>query len=265
VTGCILSNELLDAMPVHRVVGRHGRLREIYVTWRDGQLAEEEEEPSSPAISARLAEEGVTLEDGQRAEVCLELESWARDVAGALSKGFVLTVDYGHKATDLYSLQRREGTLRCYYRHTLSADPYQRVGSQDMTTHVDFTATAALGTRYGLTGQPLHTQALFLHNLGLRTFQRRLVAAGLGQSQRDANRMAMLELARPGGMGDFKVLVQSKNVANPSLTGLVGASRAWEERLANLPLPLLGSDHLRLMEARYPHTAQAGESGWPWG
>ena len=76
VTGCILSNELLDAMPVHRVTLRDGRLREVYVTRRDGGLLEVEDELSTPRIEARLVEERVSLEEGQRAEVCLEMEPW---------------------------------------------------------------------------------------------------------------------------------------------------------------------------------------------
>ena len=264
VTGCILSNELLDALPVHRVVLRGSHLREIYVTHRDGQFLELEDEPSTPRIVSRLAEEQVYLEEGQRAEVCLELERWAQEVATALERGFVLTIDYGHTAQELYARQRFQGTLRCYFQHTLTANPYVRAGEQDMTAHVDFTAVTTLGARFGLHNQPLQTQASFLNNLGLRILQQRLVTAGLGQRERDANRMAMLELARPGGMGDFKVLIQSKNVASPAITGVHGASTQWKERLAGLSLPLLDADHLSLMEARYPHMAQSWEEAWPW-
>ena len=190
----------------------------------------------------------------------------AADTSAALERGFILTIDYGHAAQELYSRQRFQGTLRCYYQHTLAANPYVRVGEQDITAHVDFTAVANLGTRYGLRNQPLQTQTSFLSNLGLRTFQRRLAAFGLGQRERDANRMAMLELARPGGMGDFKVLVQSKNVDIPAMTGVHGASDEWRERVAGLPLPLplRDGEHLSLMEARYPHMAQNWEEGWPW-
>ena len=66
--------------------------------------------------------------------------------------------------------------------------------------------------------------------------------------------MAMLELARSGGLGDFKVLVQSKNIDAAALTGLSEASLGWKERLMTLPLPRLGSDHLSLLNARYPHS-----------
>ena len=83
--------------------------------------------------------------EGQVAEVCLELEPWARQAAKMLQRGFVLTIDYGHPSADLYDVRRPQGTLRCYYRHTLAGNPYQRIGEQDITAHVDFTAVASLG------------------------------------------------------------------------------------------------------------------------
>jgi SAM-dependent MidA family methyltransferase len=258
LTGCVLSNELLDALPVHRVTVREGRLQELYVGYEDGQFVEVVGGPSTVALGARLAAEGVTLAEGQRAEVCLALEPWVRDVAASLERGFVLTVDYGHPARALYAPERHGGSLRCYYRHTLSGNPYVRVGAQDITAHVDFTAVAALGEQHGLGNLGLVSQGGFLTNLGLAGLQRRLVGQGLGQRERDANRMGMLELGRAGGMGEFKVLVQSKDIDEGRLTGLEGGSPEWARRLEELPLPLLGEEHLKLMEARYPHTA------WQW-
>ena len=257
-TGCVLSNELLDAFSVHRVTVCEGRLQELFVGYEDEQFVEVRGEPSTAALSARLEAEGVTLAEGQRAEICLALEPWLRDAAASLELGFVLTVDYGHPAQVLYAPERRQGSLRCYYRHTLSGNPYVRVGAQDITAHVDFTAVTALGERHGLSSHSLESQGVFLANLGLAGLQRRLTGQGLRQQERDANRMGMLELGRAGGMGEFKVLVQSKGIDQAWLTGLEGGSPAWSRRLDELPLPLLGEEHMKLMEARYPHTA------WQW-
>ena len=258
LTGCVLSNELLDALPVHRVTVCEGRLQELYVGYEDGQFVEVIGGPSTAALGARLEAEGVTLAEGQRAEICLALEPWIQDAAASLERGFVLTVDYGHPAQALYAPERRQGSLRCYYRHTLSGNPYDRVGAQDITAHVDFTAVIALGEQYGLGSNSLERQSTFLANLGLTALQRRLTGHGLGQRERDANRMGMLELGRVGGMGEFKVLVQRKGINKARLTGLEGGSPAWSQRLEELPLPLLGEEHLGLMEARYPHTT------WQW-
>ncbi len=262
VTGCVLSNELLDALPVHRVVARDGQLREVYLTMKDGHLHEVEDEPSTDSIQARLELEKVRLGEGHRAEVCLELHPWMKQVASTLERGFVLTIDYGHAAQELYSPRRSGGTLRCYYRHTLTANPYEHIGRQDLTTHVDFTAIASLGARNGLAALPLVTQGMFLNNLGLQLFLRRLSAAGLDQTARDANRMGMLELARPEGMGEFKVLVQSKGVDRPEITGSHGATDERKERLAGLPLPLLDDEHLSLLRAKYPHATPSWDNLW---
>ena len=262
VTGCVLSNELLDALPVHRVVVRDGNLLEVYVTMKDGHLREVEDTPSTESIQARLEEEQVRLGEGHRAEVCLEIDPWMKHAAATLERGFVLTIDYGHAAQELYSPQRSGGTLRCYYRHTLTANPYERIGQQDLTAHVDFTAVASLGARNDLVSLPLVTQEMFLNNLGLRIFARRLSNSGLDQTVRDANRMGMLELARAGGMGEFKVLVQGKGVTRPEITGSHGARDEWKERLVELPLPLLDDDHLSLMRAKYPHAAPSWDNLW---
>lgn len=258
INGCLFSNELLDALPVHRVTLRNGRLQEIYVTMHEGAFLEAIDDPSTSLLAARLEEEGVALAEGQRAEVCLALEPWMQEVAACLKRGFLLTIDYGHTAKTLYSPERFHGSLRCYYQHTLASNPYIRVGAQDITAHADFTAVDTLGKRYGLATHGLQSQAAFLKNLGLEAFQGKLAASELNQQERDANRMAMLELGRPGGMGDFKVLVQTKGIVEPQITGLDGPTASWTQRLRNMPLPLLDDEHLHLMEARYPHT------GWNW-
>ncbi|MBI2171541.1 MAG: SAM-dependent methyltransferase [Chloroflexi bacterium] len=262
VTGCILANELFDAMPVHRLVMRGGHLRETFVISRQGRLSDVEGEPSTPALTERLSSEGVALAEGQQAEVCLALEPWLEEASHALERGFFLILDYGHPAQELYSPWRVGGTLRCYYMHTVSSSPYDYPGGQDITAHVDFTALVAAGQRCGLESYPLVTQGDFLRNLGLPMLVRRLAAAGVGQVRRDANRMAMLELARRGGMGDFRVLIQSKGVPPARLTGLEGPAPAWKERMVPLPLPLLDGLHLDLMAARYPHAAQDFEDLW---
>ena len=262
VVGCILSNELLDAFPVHRVTVRNGKLLEIYLTRQEGRFVESLDDVSTDDIRARLESEDVHLSEGQVAEVCLELEPWARQTAKMLQSGFVLTIDYGYPAADLYDVRRTQGTLRCYYRHTLTGDPYQHLGEQDITAHVDFTAVASLGQRYGLEPYPLLSQAGFLNNLGLPLFMERLHSEGLGQRERDANRMAMLDLARPGGMGDFKVLVQRKGTACHRLSGVHGASQEWEQRVRELPLPRLSGQHIDLLAARYPHASEDWEQLW---
>ncbi len=251
VVGCILSNELLDALPVHVVERRDGRLLEVYVTLRDGCIVEEMDEPSTPALHRRLESLGIELAEGQRAEVNLAMTSWLCDAAQALKRGYVVTIDYGREAVELYSHERFRGTLTTFYRHTQTDNPYVRVGRQDMTSQVDFTTLKRLGEGYGLSNLAYLTQGRFLSNLGLRRWIARLPALGLAQPQRDANRMGMLQLIRPVGMGDFKVLVQAKDVPDAPLWG-VQPSAELGSLAQLLDPPLLTDRHVPLLQGRYP-------------
>ncbi len=251
VVGCILSNELLDAFPVHVVEKRDGRLLEVYITLRDGSLVEELDEPSTQELRQRLDCLGVELAEGQRAEISLAMTSWLEDAAQALKQGYLLTIDYGREAAELYSRQRFRGTLTTFYRHTQTDNPYVRVGQQDITAQVDFTALMSHGTKLGLANLAYLTQAQFLSNLGLRHWISKLPALGLAQQQRDSNRMGMLQLIRPRGMGDFKVLIQGKNVPEARLWGLQ-TSPELADLVHRLDPPILTAQHVPLLQGRYP-------------
>ena len=257
VTGCIISNELLDSFPVHRVTVTGGELREVYVTLEDGRLAESLDSPSTPLLEARLSSEGVRLADGQAAEISLEVDTWSEAVSAALDTGFVLTVDYGDAAPELYA--RPRGTLTTFHNHVQTDAPLQRVGRQDITAHVDFTAVVQAGTGAGLEPLGLTTQRECLHNLGLGDMMARLRAMRLPQREADANRMGMLDVARPGGMGDFRVLAQGKGVGRPELWGFTPSEDA-RSVLEGVPVPLKSPRHLPLMEGRYPHLGMDWES-----
>lgn len=253
IRGCFLSNEFLDSFPVHRVTLCQGKLREVYVTLRGEELAETLGEYSTPALAARLAGLGIQLAEGQSAEINLGLDGWAEEVAAALEAGFVLTIDYGHSAAELYSSARRpRGTLTTFYRHVQTDAPLRRIGRQDITAQVDFTSVANAGRRVGLEVLGYTSQRGFLGNLGLGEWQQLLASLGLSPRQLQANRAGMLDLARPGGLGDFKVLAQGKGVGQPELWGFNSSAEA-SALVAGLPVPLLAEHHLRLLEGRYPH------------
>ena len=262
ITGCFLSNELVDSFPVHRVTVRDGVLKESYVALEEGRLTEVVDTPSTPALEARLRSLGVSLSEGFCAEINLALVPWVQNVSNALDRGFVLTIDYGHLAEELYSESRRGGTLACYHRHARVNDPYWLIGRQDITAHADFSSLMQEGERAGLETLGLFTQRDFLHNLGFARILERLTSECLAQRQADSNRMGMIDTVRTGGMGDFKVLAQAKGISSSDLWGL-GADRDGEELLEGLPMPLLSSHHMPLLEGRYPHSAFDWESLWP--
>ena len=268
VRGCILSNELLDAFPVHQVQVQRGILQEVYVALQDRQLVESLGEPSCPELADRLKSVGVELAEGQVAEINLGIDRWAEELDSTLESGFVLTVDYGRTATQLYSAaERPDGTLTTYYRHTQTDDPFRHVGSQDITAQVDFTAVVQAGRAHGFSMLGYARQCDFLRSLGLSAWQRRLGGLNLSQQQVQANRAGILDLARMGGLGDFKVLVQGKNVGKPKLWGFDSApdQEAGLARPEGLPVPLLTGDHLPFLEGRYPRTEAeiSLEKLWP--
>ncbi|MBZ5560244.1 MAG: SAM-dependent methyltransferase, partial [Acidobacteriia bacterium] len=157
--GVLIANELLDAFPVHQVVMREDGLREVYVVpvARAFQASESpalqiiEGPPSTPALQAYLDRLGVTLEPGWRVEINLRAVDWVRDAARRLRRGFLILIDYGHPARELYSVAHASGTLTTFSGHRsagpeASADApawLQRPGQQDLTAHVDFTSVQA--------------------------------------------------------------------------------------------------------------------------
>jgi SAM-dependent MidA family methyltransferase len=217
--GCLLSNELIDAFPVHVVEMTAEGVREVFVTATEDGLAELVAPPSTPELEAYLVRFGATLCVGQRAEVNLGALSWLGGVARALERGFVLTIDYGYAAAELYGPLRMNGTLLCYWRHTVEDDPLRRPGEQDITSHVNFTALAEEGKALGLDTVWFGEQYRFLMGAGMMTELLALEASAGSEEARLKNRLALKKLILPdGGMGDtFKVLVQAKGVSAPRL------------------------------------------------
>lgn len=219
ITGCLFSNELLDSFPVHRVRRTDGGPKEIYVNYRGNSYVEDEGPLSSPLLRTYLEEEGVVLEPGQTAEVNLAARDWLREAANCLQKGFLITIDYGGTARELYAPFRPGGTLRCFYRHTLSADPYRNIGGQDITASVNFSALIRWGKQSGLANLGLLSQAKFLLKLGILNLIQNTPEEYSFDQEKLKTTLAIKKLIMPEGMGEaFKVLIQSKGFSETSET-----------------------------------------------
>lgn len=263
IRGCVLSNEHLDAFPVHQVVAEQGCLKEVYVVLDNGELVTNTGPPTTPALAERFKSLGISLQDGQTAEVNLSLNSWAKEAATTLERGFVLTIDYGRMAQDLYSPDRRSnGTLTTYHKHLQTDSPLKRIGQQDITAQVDFTSIVDSGQRAGLEPLGFTTQQEFLERLNLAHFVEMLDSRQEEQREIQANRAGMLELIKPSGFGDFKALVQGKNVGQPNLWGFWGTQEA-RELVAAFDAPMLTPDHLYLTQSRYPNLEMQFAPFWP--
>jgi SAM-dependent MidA family methyltransferase len=210
VTGCILSNELVDNFSVHQVI-MGDELMEVHVDYDGG--FREVLRPAPDELTDYLIRSGVDLPRGYRAEISLEATRWIQEVGAALAKGWVMTIDYGYPAAALYS--RRSGTLACYHRHRVHHCPYDFIGEQDITSHVNFTALDHWGRRQGLAVCGFTNQGHFLQALGLAGRLRKLEEKGIGEADRQRLRIFLT------GMGQkFKVLIQHKGVPKTFLSGL---------------------------------------------
>jgi len=220
IQGCVLSNELLDALPVHRVAMEGGRLRELFVSWGGERFVEELREPSTAALPEYFERLGMMPGESCRAEVNLEAVRWMGDAGVALGRGFAMTFDYGYEAEEMYAPWRADGTLLCFYRHNPSNDPYARIGRQDMTAHVDFTSVRRAGDEAGLPALGLTSQSEFLERLGIMEALSSPAVGAADMEEDMARRRLVTELVDPGGLGRIRVLMQAKGVKAVALTGL---------------------------------------------
>jgi SAM-dependent MidA family methyltransferase len=221
--GCIFSNELLDAMPTHRVAMEDGRLREVFVGLERGHFTQVLCEPSTPLIEQYFREQGIALQQGQHAEACLDACRWIEDAGRAIGRGFVMTIDYGHEARALYDERHNRGTLLAYRDHAVTENVLDAPGEQDLTSHVNFTALDLWGRRSGLERTGLVTQSQFLVALGRANEFADLYEPGQSEIEQLRARLLLKNLIHPEGLGEkFQVLIQHKGIENPRLTGLSG-------------------------------------------
>jgi SAM-dependent MidA family methyltransferase len=219
--GCVLTNEFLDALPVHRVVMEDGNLWEIYVDAVEDALIERKLQVSSPEVREYFRQQQVELGEGQQAEAALCGCAWIEDIGRRLSHGFVLTIDYGREARELYDEHHMSGTMLAYWQHRASEEFYRLPGEQDLTAHVNFTALDLWGRKSGFLRTGLTSQTNFLLSLVREFSFADLKAEGAGEAGQIRARFQFKSLIFPEGMGEtFQVMVQHKGIAQPVLTGL---------------------------------------------
>jgi SAM-dependent MidA family methyltransferase len=222
--GCILSNELLDAFPVH-LVEMNEEIREIYITCGDNSSFSEIRMPlSTPTLIDYFDEFSLQLPKGYRTEINLSIKDWLQSASELLSEGFILTIDYGYPSREYYSEERNRGTLLCYYRHQVHEDPYTNIGHQDITAHVNFSSVKKWGEFFGFRTLGFCRQGTYLISLGIDGVIRKLFANSPDY---------LFEVARikrlifPGTLGEtHKVMVQYKGKGNPQLQGFLMKNQA---------------------------------------
>ena len=208
VEGCVFSNELLDALPVHRVQVCGGEWRELFVAVDEHGFVEEAGPLSDPRLAAALAELPVAQMEGYRTEINLRALDWLEQIAARLRRGWILTFDYGFERADYFAPHRRDGHLQCYYQHQRHGDPFVNIGAQDITAHVNFSAIIERGRALGLELVRFCEQGKFLLEEGAGLIKE-IVERNAGKNSTERN--AIHQLIHPAHMGRaFKALLQKK-------------------------------------------------------
>ena len=217
ITGCIFSNELLDAFPVH-LVRMEDNLKEVYLDFdeksgfieRTGDLSIEE-------ISHYFRDFSIEIEKGHITEVNLRIKDWLNEINGALERGFIITIDYGYPSWDYYSEDRNRGTMLCYHKHRINENPYVNVGEQDITAHVNFSSVKKWGEEIGIRTAGYCGQGAFMVSLGIDDYMNKIIESS-NDFQFEIARIKKLIL--PQGMGEsHKVMIQHKGVETMQLRG----------------------------------------------
>jgi SAM-dependent MidA family methyltransferase len=226
--GCIFSNEFVDALPVHRVEMEGGKLREIYVDVAGEELVEGRKPISTPEIADYFAEQGIRLHENQQAEAGLAACQWIEDAGRRLQQGFILTIDYGREARELYDDRHMRGRALAYSRHRASEDFYRAPGEEDLTAHANFTALDVWGRRAGLIRTGFTSQTNFLLALArandFADVRPPEISTGFDTAANDPaqikSRLRFQSLIHPEGMGEtFQVMAQHIGIDQPRLTG----------------------------------------------
>ena len=244
--GVAIANEVLDAMPVHRFcIDEDGVPAEIFVALdeagdgaaddagkekvegasegageeTDEALVEQVGSPRSKGLQnavLALQARGLALEPGYRSEVNLRLAPWMRALAGAMERGLVLIIDYGYPRREYYHPQRRAGTLISHHQHQAKAALFARLGLQDISAHVDFSAVADAAIAAGLTLAGYSTQANFLIGCGLDQHMMDALAGAIDPHQQMRISAGARQLVLPAAMGErFQVIGFGRGLERP--------------------------------------------------
>jgi SAM-dependent MidA family methyltransferase len=219
--GCIFSNEVVDAFPVHQVV-MDKELMEIYVDYDNGFV--EILKPAGKVLNDYFSELGVVLPQGYRTEINLDALKWIERIAASLIRGFVITIDYGYPSYELYQDYRNRGTSMCYYKHTANENPYEHIGEQDITSHVNFSALAHWGRKNELEKCGFTDQLHFLMGIGIEEYLQKIQ---LNEPQNYLRKVLPLKTLMMEMGETFKILIQEKAVHCKQLSGLKFESR-WK-------------------------------------
>ncbi len=215
--GMIFSNELFDALPVHVIEKENGKLYEVMVGIKKETLYEEKVLLTNPAIHSFLEESMLELKDKQRIEVPLLMEGMVQDISKVLTKGVVVTADYGYTKEDWKHPSRIKGSLRGYYQHQMIDDVLQHPGEMDITTHIHFDWLIQKGEQAELVFHSKLRQDAFLLKAGILKELENHYDPNPFSEVSKRNR-AIRSLIMPSGISSFfHLIIQQKDFIDTNL------------------------------------------------
>ena len=216
IRGCIFSNELLDAFPVH-LIEMEDALKEIFINFDGKNIIEQKLDISSPNLLKYLEEFNIDITSGYRTEINLKIKDWLKEISEILHEGFVITIDYGYTAKEYYDEERSKGALLCYHKHRMNENPYENIGEQDITAHVNFSSLKKWGEEIGLKTIGYCPQGTYLISLGIDEVITEIYG---NSSEYPSEILKIKNLILPQGMGEsHKVMIQYKGERLPTLRG----------------------------------------------
>lgn len=210
--GMVFSNELFDALPVHVIEKHNNQLFEVMVGLRNEKLYEEKVLLTNPSIISFLQESSFDLREKQRIEVSLLMEAMLQDISSVLTKGLVVTADYGYTNDEWMHPARAKGSLRGYYQHKMIDDVLQHPGEMDITTHIHFDRLIKKGEQADLKFIEKFRQDEFLLKMGILKELENHYDPNPFSEVSKRNR-AIRSLIMPSGMSSyFHIVLQQKGV-----------------------------------------------------
>jgi SAM-dependent MidA family methyltransferase len=219
----VFANEFFDALPVE-IVSANGSLR---LDAHGGHFVETWEPCSADELDF-LDRYSVYPETDERVEVPLAAQQFMNHIAATIKRGVLIAIDYGYTREEQLA-GRHRGTLKAIRQHSISANPYEAPGEQDITADVNFTALAAAAEKHRMHIYKLVTQSQFLLGIGeANQFSDAFEEARLPQ-ERAKVALQLKHLVTPAGMGEsFHVLIASKGIKQDKVDSLSGLSFSRE-------------------------------------
>ena len=224
VVGCVLANEVLDNFPVHLLeVAEAGSVQEVYVDVDGDGFVERLGALSDVALIEPAREAAAHLAPGARFEISPGVESWCREASRALTRGYLLLIDYGSLEPDIW-LEHPDGTVATYRGQDATPSPLDQPGSKDITADVNFSAVARAAQSAGFRPGPVITQASWLLSLGIARVAEEIETAGFMAALEGLVQEAtvlqgelgrLMELGDAGGLGSLLVLRAAKDAPTP--------------------------------------------------